>query len=437
MHSQDIVNILCIGGADPSSGAGIQSDIKAAQILGANCFSVVTAITAQNSKNFTHVEPVSKNSIAAQLDAIFEDFDVDVITIGMVYGPDAIKQIHSTLRRKKIPIVLDPVIKSTTGGTLLKKEALGLFKRLLVPMSYVVTPNQSEAEILSGMKIRHYKDLVEAAKAIGSKNVVITGHSFTKNKMSDFVYEDGKHYSISGKMLAGQNHGSGCIFAVSLAYALGQKRKMRDSVEFAKKFTYEAIKSAQKLGSGVKITRPIPDKLKSELGKAIKELVNLDGVASLIPECQMNFVFAKAGAKSLEDVVGVMGRIVRAGNGVVVAGSLEYGGSRHVATAVLTAQKKFPQLRSALNVKFNEDLLGKFAKTKNKILSYDRTKEPPSYKRKENASISWGINDAIKKSPSAPDIVYHKGDFGKEPMIIVFGKNPQNVVRKISKILGA
>ncbi|MEM4378153.1 MAG: bifunctional hydroxymethylpyrimidine kinase/phosphomethylpyrimidine kinase [Candidatus Nitrosotenuis sp.] len=431
------MNILCIGGSDPSSGAGIQSNIKTAQMLGANCFSVITAITAQNSKNFSHVESVSKNSIAAQLDTIFEDFDVDIITIGMVYGPDAIRQIHSTLRRKEIPIVLDPVLRSTTGGTLLKKEALSVFKRLLVPISYVITPNQNEAEILSNVKICHYEDLVEAAKAIGSKNVVITGHNFTKNKISDFVYEGGKHYTISGRMLTGKNHGSGCIFAVSLAYALAQRRKMRDSVEFAKKFTYEAIKSAQKLGGGVKIARPTQDKLKSELGEAIKELADLEGVASLIPECQTNFVYAKAGAKSLEDVVGVMGRIVRAGDNVVVAGSLEYGGSRHVATAVLTAQKKFPQLRSALNVKFNEALLSKFAKTKNKILSYDRAKEPRSYKQKENTSISWGINDAIKKSSSAPDIIYHKGDFGKEPMIIVFGKNPQHVVRKISKILGA
>jgi hydroxymethylpyrimidine/phosphomethylpyrimidine kinase len=431
------VNILCIGGSDPSSGAGIQSDIKTAQILGANCFSVVTAITAQNSKNFTHVESVSKKSIAAQLDAIFEDFDVDVITIGMVYEHDAIKQIHSALRRKKIPIVLDPVIRSTTGGLLLKKEALGLFKRLLVPISYVITPNQSEAEILSGVKIRSYDDLIEAAKAIGSKNVVITGHSFTKNKASDFVYEGGKHYSISGNMLVGQNHGSGCIFAVSLAYALAQKRKMRDSVEFAKKFTYDAIKSAQKLGSGVKIARPVQDKIKSELGDAIKKLVNLEGIASLIPECQTNFVFAKSGAKSLEDVVGIMGRIVRTGSSVTVAGSLEYGGSRHVATAVLAAQKKFPQIRSALNVRFDENVLSRFAKTKNKILSYDRTKEPRSHKQKENMSISWGVNDAIRKSQYAPDIIYHKGDFGKEPMIIVFGKNPQNVVHKISKILGA
>lgn len=431
------MNILCIGGSDPSSGAGIQSDIKAAAALGVNCFSVVTAVTAQNSKKFSYAESVSQKSIIAQLYSIFADFDVDAITISMVYDSATIQKIHSVLKHKKIPIILDPVIRSTTGGILLKKSASDWLKKLLIPMSYVVTPNVHEAEILSGVKIRRYDDLINAAKAIGSKNVVITGHTFVKNKISDFVSEDGMHYSIPGEKIPGSNHGSGCNFAFAMAYAIAQKRKIRDSVVFAKQFTYDAIKLAQKLGGGIKLTRPTSDKIKSDLGKAISEFVNLEGTSSLIPECQTNFVFAKKNAKSLEDVAGVLGRIVKAGNRVVTAGNLEYGGSKHVASAVLTMQKKFPQLRSAINIRFDESLLNKFAKTKNKITSYDRTKEPKSYKLKEDTSISWGINYAIKNSTHPPDVVYHKGDWGKEPMILVFGKNPQDVVSKITKILGA
>ena len=86
------MNILTIGGSDPSSGAGIQSDIKATQTLGANCFSVITAITAQNSKNFSYAESVSTRSVGAQLDSIFADFDIDVIVIGMVYYKAIIKK---------------------------------------------------------------------------------------------------------------------------------------------------------------------------------------------------------------------------------------------------------------------------------------------------------------------------------------------------------
>jgi hydroxymethylpyrimidine/phosphomethylpyrimidine kinase len=429
------VNILSIGGSDPSSGAGIQSDIKAAAALGVNCFSVITAITSQNSAKFYSVEKISANVIEQQIDSILSDFDIDVINIGMVYDSKIIKKIHSKLKNQKIPIVLDPVIKSTTGGVLLKKSALSLFKRLLIPLAYVITPNVKEAEVLSGIKIRSSGDLTKTAKRIHAKNVVITGHSFIKNAISDFVFENGRQCSISGKKISSQNHGSGCNFAIALAYSIAKKKSIVESVKFAKEFSYEAIKSAQKLGSGIKITNPKKDQIKAELDFAIKELQGMNNVYSLIPECQTNFVFARQNSKSINDIVGVSGRIVKSGKKLVVAGELEYGGSRHVASAVLSMQKKFPQIRSALNIRFDQKIVKKFQRTKNGIASYDRAKEPLKTKLKENSSISWGVQSAIKNSKIPPDIIYHKGDFGKEAMIIVFGKNPKDVVVKISKIL--
>lgn len=432
------MNILAIGGSDPSSGAGIQSDIIAAHALGANCFSVITAITAQNSTRFSLAEPVSARSVDVQLDSILSDFDANVITIGMVYDSEIIKKIHSRLKNTKIPIILDPVIKSTTRGVLLKENAISALKKLLIPICHTITPNVSEAEILSGVKIKKPEDLIKAAKIlskIGAKNIVITGHAFEKNSISDFVYHNNKHHSIAGKKISGQNHGGGCNFATALAYGIAQKKDIISAVKFAKQFTYDSILSAQSLGSGIKITRPKQDRLKSELRAAITQFENIDDVHSLIPECQTNFVFAKPNSKSLEDVVGVLGRIVRTGKNVTVAGQLEYGGSKHVATAVLTVQKKFPKVRSALNIKYSQDTLKKFARTGAKIASYDRKDEPESSKKKEDSSISWGTSHAIKNTARPPDIIYHKGDFGKEPMIIVFGTSPDNVVQKISKIL--
>jgi len=433
------MNVLSIGGSDPSCGAGIQSDIKAAAALGVNCLTVITVITAQNSSAFSDVEAVSAKSVGKQIDSVFSDFDVDAITIGMVYSSGIIQKIYSKLKDKKIPIVLDPVMSSTTGGRLLEKSALVALAKL-VSIAYVVTPNVSEAEVLSGVKIRKNSDLIKAARSIaglGAKNVVITGHSFVKSTISDFVYTNGKHYSISGKKIAGSNHGSGCNFAFALAYSIAKKQAMLDSVTFAKQFAYDSIKHSQKIGRGLAITRPIGDKIKQELGKAIADFGRIENVSQLIPECQTNFVFARKNAKSLDDVVGVMGRIVKAGDRVVAVGDLEYGASRHVASAVLAMQKKFPQIRAALNIRFDEKLVLKFSRAKNKIASYDRTMEPQKSKRKENSSVSWGIRHAIKNSTSAPDVIYHKGDFGKEPMIIVFGNNPKQVVSKISKILDA
>jgi hydroxymethylpyrimidine/phosphomethylpyrimidine kinase len=133
-------------------------------------------------------------------------------------------------------------------------------------------------------------------------------------------------------------------------------------------------------------------------------------------------------------VLGISGRIVKAGKDVVVAGSLQYGGSKHVGSALLEINKMFPQIRSAINVKYNLDLVKRCKKKSLVVQSYDRNIEPNKVKRKENSSISWGIKQAVKNSTKPPDIIYHKGDFGKEPMIIFFGTTPDTIIKKISKI---
>jgi hydroxymethylpyrimidine/phosphomethylpyrimidine kinase len=432
------VNVLAIGGSDPSSGAGIQSDVLAARVLGANCFSVITAITAQNSRKFSYAESVSAKSIQMQIDSVLSDFDVNAITVGMVYDTTTIKAIHSRLKGTKIPIILDPVIKSTTGGVLLKKDAIVALKKLLIPICHTVTPNVAEAELLSGIKIRKFSDLVLAAKALvgfGAKNIIITGHSFTKGKISDFVYDGTRHESIPGKTIPGQNHGSGCNFAIAVSYCIAKRKNIFDCARFAKQFTYDSIKSSQRLGRGLKITKPRQDIIQAELAKSIIQFEDLKEIHAYIPECQTNFVFSKPNAKSTGDILGVSGRIVKAGNRVIMAGNLEYGGSRHVASAVLAVQKKFPKIRSALNIKYNEEIIKKFSKARAKIASYNRILEPKSSKKKENSSVSWGVSQAIQKLASPPDVIYHRGDFGKEPMILVFGTTPSDVIQKLAKIL--
>ena len=119
---------------------------------------------------------------------------------------------------------------------------------------------------------------------------------------------------------------------------------------------------------------------------------------------------------------------------MVMAGELTYGGSKHVATALLVMNKKFPQICSAINLKYQNLTISKIKKSKLIVSSYDRTQEPKSVKLK-SSTIQWGIKNAIKNSKKVPDVIFHKGDFGKEPMIIVFGENPNSVLKKILKII--
>ena len=244
------MNLLSIAGSDPSSGAGIQSDVKTFTILGEYALSAITSITSQNTQKFGKIEPVSTKMIKLQLDSIFSDFRVDAIKIGMVYNSNIIRAIHSKLSKVKAPIILDPVIKSTTGGLLLKKDALKEYKKLLVPLAHVITPNVSEACSLVGGSIKNKDDLVKSAlkiKSLGVKNVIITGVVFEKKLISDFVLEDLKFYSVSSKKLNRINHGSGCNFSAALAVSIAHKKKLKEAVKFAKNFTYNSIKNSKKI----------------------------------------------------------------------------------------------------------------------------------------------------------------------------------------------
>jgi len=205
--------------------------------------------------------------------------------------------------------------------------------------------------------------------------------------------------------------------------------------DIAKQFTYNSIKKARKLGMGIAITDIQEyDEINAELSGAINQFVKIKNIYKNIPECQTNFVYSKQEPKSTKDILGISGRIVKTGSHVIVAGNLTYGGSKHVATALLTMSKRFPQIRSAINLKYQNITILKIKKSKLIVSSYDRSQEPKNVKLK-SSTIEWGIESAIKNSKKVLDVVYHKGDFGKEPMIIVFGETPNNILKKILKII--
>lgn len=432
------MNILSIGGSDPSSGAGIQSDVKAFTEFGAYGLTVITAITSQNTSSFGMVEPVSNKVLKNQIESVITDFQIDGIKIGMVFNSEIIKTIYQQLKKLKIPIVVDPVIKSTTGGALIEKKAIDDFQKYIVPLATVITPNKFEAEILSKSKINSKNTIEKIAKRIqkmGARNVVITGIEGKNNKVTDFVLEKNAKYQISGDKISGTNHGSGCSYSAAMIFAISNKKTIRESVKFAKEFAYDSIKNAKKVGKGIKITSQKKDKINLELTQSINEFTKIKNIYKNIPECQTNFVYSKQNPKSTKDILGLSGRIVKAGNEVIVAGNLTYGGSKHVATALLTVNKKFPQIYSAINLKYQNSTISKIRKSKLTVSSYDRTQEPNDIKNK-GSTVAWGIKNVIKKLKTPPDVIFHKGDFGKEPMIIVFGETPKNTMKKLLKITG-
>ena len=426
------MNILSVGGSDPSSGAGIQSDIRTFSDFGAYGFTVITALTSQNTKQVSNIEPVSKKSLKSQLDSILSDFHIDAIKIGMVYNSDIIKVIHSKFRHSQIPIIVDPIIKSTTGATLLKKNSIIDYKKMIIPLADIITPNKYEAKILSGMS--NVRNAAKKIQTLGAKCVVITGYTESNNRISDFVLEENKEYEIIGKKIQIVNHGSGCNYSASIASSIVKGFTINYAVKTAKKYVLDSIKNSKNIGNGVNITHAKFIKNKNDLINSINDFKRIKNIYKAIPECQTNFVFSKQNPKSIKDILGISGRIVKAGKQVLVAGNLEYGGSKHVATALLVMNKKSSEVCSAINIKYQNDTITKIKNLKLIASNYDRSKEPKNTKIKKS-SIKWGIEHAIKNSKKLPDIIFHEGDFGKEPMIIVFGKTPNDVLNKILKII--
>ena len=425
------MNILTIGGSDPSSGAGIQSDIITFSNFNVYGLTAITAVTSQNTKKVLNIEPVSKKSLKSQLDSVLTDFHIDAVKIGMVYNSDLIKVIHSKFRHNNVPIIVDPIIKSTTGSLLLKKSAMTDYKTMIIPLADIITPNKYEAKILSG--ISNVKNAAKKIQTLGAKSVIVTGATISKNKISDYILEKGSEYQITGKMIPIKNHGSGCNYSASLAVSLAKQYTIKQSVKIAKKYVYNSIRDSRKIGKGVRITHTPTSHEKMELAKSINDFKQIRNIYKMIPECQSNFVFSKRKPRKIQDVLGVSGRLVKSGKEVITAGEIIHGGSHHVGTAVIEVNKKFPNICSALNIKFDPKIISKARNCGFMVLNYDRKKEPKKLKQIEGSSIKWGINYALKTK--SPDVIYHRGDIGKEPMILVFGDTPNDVIKKICKMI--
>lgn len=439
---------MTIAGSDSSGGAGIQADVKTMSALGIYSCTVITAITAQNTLNVDHIFPLSADIIKKQIMSVLSDIPIHAIKIGMVYNNEIITAVSDILKNSKIPIVLDPIISAGTGARLLEQEFLSDFKIKLLPFCDIVTPNIHEAEKLSGIKIKNENDIKNTAlkiQKLGAKNVVVKGGHFKNNDkviVDTILNERGKFVLIKNpRMKIVEMHGSGCNFSAALTAFLAMKFPMVIACSMANKYVHNSIVNTVKIGKGIPVNNPISlmyeescrYKVIDELADAVDQLTSTKNFEKLIPESQSNIVYAIPNANNIDDVAGVNGRIVKAGDRSVPTSGIKFGASRHVASSILEYMKTNQLVRSALNIKNEKRILDKCNRLF-RVTHYERKWEPKTIKNREGRSISWGVSTALSKNPDA-DIIYHTGDMGKEPMIIIFGQNPQEVVEKVKSIL--
>jgi hydroxymethylpyrimidine/phosphomethylpyrimidine kinase len=437
---------LSIAGSDSGAGAGIQADVKTFSALGVYGCTAITAITAQNTRRVSKIFELPQAMIKEQILSVFRDFSPDAIKVGMVYSGETIETVSQVLAKKQIPIVLDPILFAGTGVSLLRDDALDSLVSKLLPLCVLVTPNRGEAEKLAGMSLSNEDRTIEAAKRIqkkGARNVIVKGGHFTSRQVTDLLLDSRSNVVriTNPRVDIRESHGSGCNFSSAVTAFIANGLTVEEACKRANDYVHDAITNAVRVGHGLPVTNPLSGIYKDaqsyrvleELQRAVEEVSTLSDFHSLIPETQTNFVYALPEAAGLFDVAAVRGRIVKIGRAAVPASYIEFGASRHVASAVLAYMTVQPSVRSATNIRLDKNVV-RACRSLFKVSSYDRKAEPAGIKRREGATVSWGTRVALARNPDA-EVIYHTGDIGKEPMINIFGRTPGDVVEKIKKIL--
>ena len=248
--------VLVVAGSDPSGGAGLQADLKALQALGVYGTSAITALTVQDTERVHEVFPVDPFLVEQQMETVLDDVGADCVKIGMLARRATVELVARVCERKArgIPIVLDPVLVSSSGHELLEVEGHTALIRRLMPLCALVTPNAPEAEIITGVQITEEAHMHQAADRLllmGQAAVLITGGHLPGEMVVDLLRTaDGLERRFEAPRLPDSPHGTGCTLASAIAAGLAHGYTLETAVERAHAFVHAAIASAAKLGRG-------------------------------------------------------------------------------------------------------------------------------------------------------------------------------------------
>ena len=254
--SRIIPNVLSIAGSDSGGGAGIQGDLKTFSALGAYGASVVTALTAQNTRGVFAVHAPDAAFVTAQLDAVFSDIRIDAVKIGMLANADIVRAVADALRRYRPPFVVrDTVILSSSGHPLLTPDAVAALRDELVPLASLVTPNLPEAAALAGGPEATNEAVMlaqaQALRALGAQAVLMKGGHLGSAESPDWLVEAASTRRFGAVRLAvPDTHGTGCTLSSAIAALMPQRSNLDDAIADAKVYLLDAMRESARLDVG-------------------------------------------------------------------------------------------------------------------------------------------------------------------------------------------
>jgi hydroxymethylpyrimidine/phosphomethylpyrimidine kinase len=246
---------LTIAGSDPSGGAGIQADLKTFAAFGVYGASVVTALTAQNTRGVCAIAEVEPAFVVQQLDAVLDDLEVGAAKTGMLYRASVVDAVAARLAARPVGhLVVDPVIVATSGDTLLEPEAIAAVRERLLPLATLVTPNLHEAEVLIGRPVRDPAEMRAAACALielGAKAALVTGGHLVGDAL-DVLHDGRSVHDFSAPRIAAITHGTGCTLSAAITAGLACGWELPTAVAAAKDHVTRAIATAAAIGRGAR-----------------------------------------------------------------------------------------------------------------------------------------------------------------------------------------
>ena len=251
-----ISNVLTIAGSDSSGGAGIQADLKTFSALKTYGASVITALTAQNTRGVTAIYDVPSSFVTAQIDAVFDDLEIAAVKVGMLSQPAIIEAVTAGLRRYGAErVVVDPVMVAKSGAQLLQPEAITALKAQLLPQSMLITPNLPEAGVLLDREVSDDEsDMVAAAEsllAMGPQAVLLKGgHGERSESVDVLVSAEGTRRFAAPRLQTQNTHGTGCTLSSAIAAFLGRGYGLPDAVGASKAYISQALAHADRLNVG-------------------------------------------------------------------------------------------------------------------------------------------------------------------------------------------
>ncbi len=424
---------LTVAGSDSIGGAGIQADIKAMAVIGVHATSVITAVTAQNTRGVDGILPIPEEFIKSQLEAVLRDSDIKAVKTGMLYSAEIVETVADVLEDHDMPLIVDPVMISGTGSSLSDKGFETALKRKLLPICELVTPNRHEAEVLANMKIESKDDLMLACELIGKEgsSVLMKGGHFNTPVVTDYLYLSSEFTKLEYPRLKKAGHGSGCVLSSFITANMAKGLDIVNAVLKSRELVQESIATQYAVGKGDLVVNPMV-KLKGDTDK-FQVLDALDSAAArivnlvpdeFVPRSGMNIAMALKDAAGPEEIAAIDKRL-NVHNGMLrKGGPAKFGTAEGLSYVLLTVMKHDPEMRCIMSLAYRDDIMDVMEEVGMTAVTTEMGKD----------KISVATEKALKKCKGIPDAIVDKGP-KKERLVRLLARDTNQMLEKLEEIL--